>query len=402
MSTSLLDCTLRDGGYLNDWKFGRDNILFIFSHLVKARIDFIEVGFLDERREYDQDATIFPNTESINKTFEGMDKGRSKVVAMIDYGTCGLENIQPRSETFIDGIRVIFKEKKAKGALEFCSQLKELGYMVFAQAVSITTYSDESLAALVDDINSRDLDCFSLVDTYGLLNGDDLLKKTSLVLERMVKRTGLGFHSHNNFQLAFSNCRAFMHQPLGDRFSVVDGSLYGMGKSAGNAPTELLAMELNNCFNSGFDMNEILEIIDTTVMDLSKEFRWGYTEDFFISSEQKCHPNYVKYLREKKKLTIKMIHEILGELPEAERLMYNESLVQSLYLRSQMSRRSAFPSGSAHCARPYSRRCAALWPSASPWCRCPRNPQQKCPFGGRPQENPCAPYPQCRRAPPSC
>ncbi|MFI3262677.1 MAG: hypothetical protein R3Y26_07190 [Rikenellaceae bacterium] len=104
----LLDCTLRDGGYLNDWNFGYDTIMYVFNNLVNAQIDYIEVGFLDDRCISDMNRTIQPDTCSYNKLFEGCNKGRSKVLAMIDYGTCALENIQNKEDNFIDTIRGYF------------------------------------------------------------------------------------------------------------------------------------------------------------------------------------------------------------------------------------------------------------------------------------------------------
>ena len=142
---SLLDCTLRDGGYLNDWEFGHDNIVNIFERLVSAEIDIIEIGFLNESREYDTNRTIFPDAVSVNRTFDGLSKGRSMIVGMIDYGTCGIGQMIPAGESFMDGIRVIFKKEKKEGAIAFCRQVKALGYKVFAQAVSITSYNDAEL-----------------------------------------------------------------------------------------------------------------------------------------------------------------------------------------------------------------------------------------------------------------
>ena len=89
----LLDCTLRDGGYVNDWKFGNENLISIFERLVDAKADIIEIGFLDERRPYDMDRSIMPTANSVNKIFGSLDKKQSMVVAMIDYGTCGIENL---------------------------------------------------------------------------------------------------------------------------------------------------------------------------------------------------------------------------------------------------------------------------------------------------------------------
>ena len=124
----LLDCTLRDGGYINDWNFGHDNLVSVFERLVDAGVDIIEIGFLDERRPFDIDRSIMPNTDCVEKIYGGIDKKQAMVVGMIDYGTCGLENIKPCSESYLDGIRVIFKKHLREEAMAYCGELKKLGY----------------------------------------------------------------------------------------------------------------------------------------------------------------------------------------------------------------------------------------------------------------------------------
>lgn len=111
-SIKLLDCTLRDGGFLNDWEFGYDHIINIFDRLVRAKIDIIEVGFINNARAYDKNRSIFPNGLAIDQSFEKLKSHHAKIVGMIDYGTCSIENIQPASESYMDGIRVIFKKRK--------------------------------------------------------------------------------------------------------------------------------------------------------------------------------------------------------------------------------------------------------------------------------------------------
>ena len=135
---SLLDCTLRDGGYVNDWKFGHDNMVSVFERVVDAGTDIIEIGFLDERRPFDYDRSIMPDTDSVGKIYGDLDRKGTKVFGMIDYGTCGIDHIKPQSESYLDGIRVIFKKHLREQALLFCEELKKLGYIVFAQLVSVT------------------------------------------------------------------------------------------------------------------------------------------------------------------------------------------------------------------------------------------------------------------------
>lgn len=332
---NLLDCTLRDGGYLNDWKFGHDNIINIFERLISAEVNIVEIGFLNESREYDANRTIFPDAEAVNKTYRGLQKGHSMIVGMIDYGTCGIDKLLPASESFMDGIRIIFKKEKKEGAIAFCRQVKELGYKVFAQAVSITSYDDEELMELIELVNKLEPFAFSLVDTYGLLHKYQLMHYFNFVNEHMKKSIGLGYHSHNNFQLAYANCIEVMELPSLERDIVIDGTLYGMGKSAGNAPLELLATYMNDNLGRHYHCSQLLEAIDVTMLELYKQIPWGYSFKFFLSASKDCHPNYVTYLMDKKKLSIKSINEILDKLDDSKKLLYDREYAEQLYVEYQ-------------------------------------------------------------------
>ncbi len=331
----LLDCTLRDGGYLNDWKFDKDNIVNVFERLVSADIDIVEVGFIDERREYDSDRTIYPDTAAINRSLGALDKGNSIVVGMIDYGTCGIDKIEPCSESFLDGIRVIFKKHKMHEAIDFCAKIKALGYKVFAQAVSITSYNDEELKELIGLVNELEPFAFSLVDTYGLLHRSGLHHYFDFATANLKNNIAIGYHAHNNFQLAYANCVELLQNPPKDRTLIVDGTLYGMGKSAGNTPIELLAMYYNENIAKRYHNSQLLEAIEVTILDIRKTLSWGYGFKFFLSASHDCHPNYVDYLMDKKKLSIKSIGEILDRLEGEKKLLYDADYIAELYLDYQ-------------------------------------------------------------------
>ena len=330
----LLDCTLRDGGYLNDWKFGYDNIINIYERMVSAGIDIIELGFLDESRNYDADRTIFPNTRGLDLTYRGLDRGKSMLVGMIDYGTCGIEQIACRENCCLDGIRVIFKKAVMHEAIDYCKKIKALGYEVFVQAVSITSYSQEELHELIKLVNELRPFAFSLVDTYGLLHKNQLMKYFDFADQYLDAGIGLGYHSHNNFQLAYANCIELFENPP-ERPLLVDGSLYGMGKSAGNAPLELLATYVNENIEISYHISQILEAIDVTILDIYQEIHWGYSFKFFLSALNDCHPNYVSYLMDKKKLSVKSINEILSRLEGEKKLLYDKEYIETLYIKHQ-------------------------------------------------------------------
>ena len=327
----LLDCTLRDGGYVNDWEFGHHNLTDIFERLVDTNVDIVEVGFIDERRPFDINRSIFPDTDSIQKVYGNIKRRPPIVVGMIDYGTCGLEHISPCKDSFIDGIRVIFKKHIMHEAMAFCAELKKLGYIVCSQLVSITSYSDKELMELIELVNEVKPYAVSMVDTYGLLDPPQLLHYYELLDNNVDKEVSIGFHAHNNFQLAYANSRAFLDKKT-DRNIIVDGTLFGMGKSAGNAPLELVGMYMNEKYGKSYNINSMLEAIDESVMDFYKKTPWGYKTFFYMSAYNRCHPNYVKQMQDKPSLSISAINDLLGKIePEDTKLLYNKEVAEKLY-----------------------------------------------------------------------
>lgn len=333
-NVKLLDCTLRDGGYLNDWNFGHDNLVSVFEKLVDAGVDIIEIGFLDERRPFDMDRSIMPDTDSVGKIFEGLDRKNAMVVGMIDYGTCGLANIKPCAESFLDGIRVIFKKHLREDAMAFCGELIKLGYKVFAQLVSVTSYDDEEMLDLVRLANHYKPYAVSMVDTYGLMHQNNLMHYFNLLNENLDPSIGLGYHAHNNFQMGYANCIAMLENTI-ERPMVVDGTIYGMGKSAGNAPLELLIMHMNHTMGTTYDVGQILEAIDSNISQFHVMPTWGYSMFYYLAASNDCHPNYVTYLMEKRTLSVKSINELLGKLEGEAKLLYDKNYIERLYLDYQ-------------------------------------------------------------------
>lgn len=331
---TLLDCTLRDGGYLNDWKFGKDNMSTIFERVVSAGVDVIEVGFLDDRREFDPERTIMPNTESVGRIFADMDRRETMVVGMIDFGTCAIENLQPCEQSYLDGIRVIFKKEKMHPAMEFCKQVKALGYKVFSQLVSITSYTDDELREVIDLVNECHPYALSMVDTYGLCDAPMLAHIVQVIDRYLDKDICLGYHAHNNFQLGYANAVSVLNSGL-ERDVLVDGTLYGMGKSAGNAPLELLAMYMNLNFGKAYDLGQLQEAISTCILDLYRKKPWGYTLFYYIAALNRCHPDYVSHLMNKRTLSVSAVNEILQRIPEDKKLGKDMKLIESLYLDYQ-------------------------------------------------------------------
>lgn len=327
----LLDCTLRDGGYVNNWEFGNSVLTHIFDRLNSANVDIIEIGFLDDRYTFDPNRSIQSSVSDLKKAYEKCVSKKSKVFAMIDYGTFDIDHLEKYDGTFIDGIRLIFKKENMHKAAEYGRSIKSKGYEFTLQMVSVTSYNDDDVKEFSKIVNDVKPLAVGIVDTYGLMHREQVFHYFELLDKYLNEDIAIGYHSHNNFQLAYSNSIEILKN-TSNRNIIVDGSLYGMGKSAGNAPTELISMHLNEYYAKNYDLNHIMEAIDVSVMPIYSKQYWGYNLHFYVAAKNDCHPNYVKYLLEKKVLSIKNVNEILDEIDYDKKLKFDESYIEKLYV----------------------------------------------------------------------
>ena len=323
----LLDCTLRDGGYVNQWNFGKNNIFAIFDHLQNAGIEIIEVGFLNDKKEPNENRTINPQTRVFDKIFASKNK-KSMTVAMVNYGNCKIENIS--KPNFLDGIRIIFKKHDIKKALKYCKIVQEKGYKVFIQPVSITTYTDDEMLDLIEKVNSINPYSMSIVDTYGLMHKNQMTHYFKLMEKNLNEKIKIDYHAHNNLQLAYSNAIEFANLKT-NRNIIIDASLYGMGKNAGNTCIELIAMYLNNNFNKKYNLDEILIAINNYILKYKNETNWGYCLTYFISALNNCNSGYVEFLK-KENINLISINNILKKIDKEKKLIYDEEYIKKYAL----------------------------------------------------------------------
>lgn len=328
----LLDCTLRDGGYINDFRFGKYAIRKILQQLTYAGLDIVECGFLEDG-EYDENTSIFNTVEQIASLLPE-DHGRTMFVAMACYGEYDLSQLAPCTGNSIEGIRVTFHYDEVDAALEYCREIKEKGYKVFVQPVGTSSYTDIQLLHLIEKVNELQPYSFYLVDTLGLMHRNDIARFFYLINTNLNKSINMGFHSHNNLQLSFSNSQEFFEY-VGDRIISLDASIYGMGRGAGNLNTELIANYVNDREGHTYAIEPLLEIVDEFIIHIKREYEWGYTVPYYLAAINGCHPNYASYLAQKQTLAVKDISAILHMLPVERRSLYNKELVEQIYLEYQ-------------------------------------------------------------------
>lgn len=330
-TTKILDCTLRDGGFVNDWNFGLDTIRDIIYRLDCAGVDFIELGYLNQNRPDDPDRTILPSTASFARLSDRLRLRQARLVALTDYGTCDLDQIQPKSETALDGLRVAFRKPALDQALEYCAQLMAKGYLVFLQPVSATSYSEAELVDLVRRVNELKPYSMALVDSYGLMFKKDVLRFFTIIDKHLDKEVNIGYHAHNNFQMACASCMDLLSL-RGNRNIILDSSIFGMGRGAGNALTEVLAAYLNAEYGQRYDLNQLAEIIDLHLARFYHNHPWGYCLPYYLSAANGCHHAYADYLLDRSTLSADSISQIIQAIDPEERLCFNRDLAEKLYL----------------------------------------------------------------------
>lgn len=326
----ILDCTLRDGGYVNDFKFGMETIQKIIHKLSEASIDIIECGFLKSNAN-DKDCTLFPNVECLKNVI--MQKQFNVMyVAMIQYGKICNEEISMCDGQSIDGIRLTFHEYEIQEALILGKQLQKKGYKVFMQPVGTMAYSDKVLLELINEINRMRPYAFYMVDTLGTMYKKDLFRMFFLIDHNLNSNIAIGFHSHNNLQLAFSNALELMQMNT-QRQIIIDSSVYGMGRGAGNLCTELITQYINDNIILKYNNLEILEIIDQYIRPLQRQFVWGYDAAYYIASINGCHPNYSQFLLNLQTLHIQDIHGILNSMASEKKALYDRDYIEKQYVK---------------------------------------------------------------------
>ena len=340
MNLKILDCTLRDGGYCNDWKFGKENKKRIISSLVNAKVDIIECGYVTNKVEYNEDSTKYTKFSQIDACIP-ISKDAQKYVVMINYGEYQSDEIPLCAETKIDGIRVAFHKKNMKPAMEFCSELKRKGYLIFVQPMVTLNYDNKEFVDLLKEVTKLTPYAFYIVDSFGEMKQSDLTRLFYLVEHNLKSTIKIGFHSHNNMQLAYSNAVAMVNMHS-RRNLIIDSSVYGMGRGAGNLNTELFVEHLNNEDYGSYVLPPLLNIIDEILNTFHERNFWGYSLPNYISAKHHAHPNYAFYLDGKKTLTVEGMDKIFDMLIPEKRVNYDKDYIEGIYLE-YMSQNSVAP-----------------------------------------------------------
>lgn len=329
----ILDCTLRDGGRIINCDFGEQCIINLSNDLQASKIDYIEMGFIRNRITYRNGSTFFTRIEQIKPYIHNSNV--SKFVLFVDHGMFDVEQLENREEDNpVFGIRVGFKKGQFKDCLAEIRRIQEKGYQVFLQDVNTLGYSDDEILQMIDIVNSIKPYAFAVVDTYGAMYKGDLIHYIELLHKNLNMEIAIDFHSHNNYQLSYSLAQevAGMSDKYPERNFIIDSTLYGMGKVAGNLNTELIANYLVEKYGKNYDTSIIFDTIDENIMPYYKRNFWGYSNNALLSGKYMSHPNNVIYLTEKFKLDTNDIGNILAMIGKDKLQTYDYDNIENCYI----------------------------------------------------------------------
>ena len=171
----------------------------------------------------------------------------------------------------------------------------------------------------------------SIVDSMGVMKEKDLLRLYYIIDNNISGDVALCFHSHNNLQLSFSNAQCLM-KICNNRELIIDSTIFGMGRGAGNLCTELITQYINDNYNGNYNLVPILKIVDEYINPIFVKIPWGYSVPYYLAAKNHCHPNYAKYLVDKQSVPVEIINELLNAIPNDKKAGYDINLIMQIYL----------------------------------------------------------------------
>jgi 4-hydroxy 2-oxovalerate aldolase len=284
----VLDCTIRDGGLINNYQFGSDFVKAVYRAACDSGVDVVELGKkLVESDEYTREKWgpwNFCDDDDLRAVVDSYPcENPPRVAVMFDVGRVDVTTLGPADASPVDMIRTACYVADVDKGLDLVRRTKDLGYAttlnIMAPSVAIETELIEGL----EQVNEVDeLDYLYLVDSYGAFYSEQVSSYIALYREHAPSKK-LGFHAHNNQQLAFSNTQ----QAIIDGVNLLDATINGIGRGAGNCNLELL---LNFLKNPKFDVRPVYRAIQEVFIPLRKEIEWGFNDIYGISGYLNQHP----------------------------------------------------------------------------------------------------------------
>lgn len=278
----VLDCTIRDGGICNDWRFDHAHVQRVFRALVAAGIDYMEVGYRTAPGAFDRDAVgpwRFCDEDDLRRAVE---PGQIRLSTMVDVGRVGPADIPHSRDTVIDVVRIATYAHQMDEALRLLEHCQAGGYETFINVMAVSTLPPDDVDRFLMRLAGSGVDNVAIVDSFGALYPYHVRYLVHKYMNYLGEDIKVGVHFHNNQQQAFANSITAIDEGV----DFVDATVFGMGRGPGNCPLELLLFYLDN---PRYDVAPVLELIEDFA-GLREELRWGYQLPYAITGYYNMHP----------------------------------------------------------------------------------------------------------------
>ena len=309
----VLDCTVRDGGLMNNHDFDPRFVREVYKALSAAGIDYMEIGYKNAKRLFspkEYGKWKFCEDQDIREVIKGI-PSKTKIAVMVDVDRVDVDDVLAKKDSPVDMIRVATYVKDVDKAIYLANHFSDKGYETAVNIMAISRALDNELTECLQQLEKEcKAPIINIVDSFGSLYQETtefLIKKAKSIL----KTKEVGMHAHNNQQLAFANTiEAIIHEA-----NYVDSTIFGLGRAAGNCPTELILGFLKN---PKYDIRPILDVISQEFIPLQKKIEWGYFIPYAITGMLDEHPRSAIALRssDKKENYREFYEKLVGEVEE--------------------------------------------------------------------------------------
>ena len=324
----ILDCTLRDGGWINNFEFGKQGMNDILSAIYESGIEYAELGYLDKKMGSPLERSMFSNFDAIrdNGLLEKKND-KLQLFVMIDYGKYPVDELPECSETGIDGIRLCFHKKDIENIIPIGRKIIDKGYKLIIQPMVCTRYSESEFVQFIFELMHviPDIYAFYIVDSFGMMMQDDIVNKLQLADNFLDKDIAVGLHTHNNMQLSFQNAITVIDMKL-SRNVIVDGTLLGMGKGAGNLNTEIFAEYMNASCGKEYNLMPLMYSVEKMIRPFQKKYDWGYSAEYYLSAKNATTPSYAKLFYREMGCSIDEVDILLKMIPDENKDSFNREV----------------------------------------------------------------------------
>ena len=321
----ILDCTIRDGGYLNNWHFDLKLVRELYRAHSRSGVDFVEIGFRSTDKYFDPKQygpwRFTPET-LLSEVVKGI--SGPAVSLMVDFGKVDIEDIPDRKNSIASMYRVAVHKDQVLPAIEFCNVIADKGYIASIQLMGIVSYTEDDFNQILGALKDSKIDYVYFADSYGSLLPSDIKG----ILDRLaITGKKIGFHAHNNLQLGFANTL----EAIKSGVDIADGTVYGMGRGAGNLPIEILLSHLEKTsVKNSYNVLPVLDIIDRYMLDLHKDLKWGYDLPYMLSGMFEVHPYYSKTMVDYREYSVEDILRTLETVREMKPIGFKKSILDSI------------------------------------------------------------------------